>query len=82
MDQCINLARLAINATITSYSATVMRKSIKPRPSPRPLCATLSSLTVVDVVDANRSTSNTISKDDAHMGKNDAALHHRPIWQN
>jgi hypothetical protein len=51
MDQRIDLARLAINATMMSYIAIVLRKSIKPRPSSRPCCAMWPSLVVVDEVD-------------------------------
>jgi hypothetical protein len=43
-----------------SYNATVLRKSIKPRPSPRPRCTMLPSPTVVDEVDANRSASDPL----------------------
>jgi hypothetical protein len=54
------MARLAVNATMTSYNATILRKSIKPRPSPRPCYATPLSLAVIDVVDANRSASDPL----------------------
>jgi hypothetical protein len=54
-DQSTDLARLAVNDTTTPDNTTVLHKSIKSRPSPRPCCATPPSLAVVDEVDANRS---------------------------
>jgi hypothetical protein len=48
------LKRLTVNATTTHDNATILCKSIKPRPSPRPYCAMLPGLTIVDKVDANR----------------------------
>jgi hypothetical protein len=53
-DQSTYLARLAVNDTTTPDNTTVLHKSIKSRPSPRPCCATPPSLAVVDEVDANR----------------------------
>jgi hypothetical protein len=83
MDQHIDLARLAINATTTSNNATILHKSIKPRPSPRPCYATRSSLAVVYEVDASRSALEPSSQhqlqNDAPMGENDAVHCHRTI---
>jgi hypothetical protein len=53
MDQRIDLAILAVNATTTSYSANVLRKSIKPRQLSRPRCARRLILAIINEVDAN-----------------------------
>jgi hypothetical protein len=58
--------RLAVNATMTSKRATILRRYIKPRESLRLRCATLSRVIIVDKVDPIRFALEPLDEDMTH----------------